>query len=198
MAGLVELTVRPARRRRHPGHRGARGPRDRRRRREADPRCDRPRWRCRAFAARSSCRWSATRSWARSRWPTLDPIDPGRTRPTPARDPGLAHRAGLGGAAAARGDPPAEPEPRNSTRQELARSELALREQTRILQSVLDCMGDGVVVADATARFLVFNPAAERILGHGRIDTPPAGVVAPLRDLPARSSHPLPRRRTCR
>ena len=49
--------------------------------------------------------------------------------------------------------------------QELARSELALREQTRILQSVLDCMGDGVVVADSHARFLVFNPAAERILG---------------------------------
>ena len=42
----------------------------------------------------------------------------------------------------------------------LAHSELALREQTRILQSVLDCMGDGVVVADATGRFLVFNPAA--------------------------------------
>jgi PAS domain S-box-containing protein len=55
---------------------------------------------------------------------------------------------------------------------ELARSEAALREKTRILQSVLDCMGDGVVVADSNARFLVFNPAAERILGHGRIDEP--------------------------
>ena len=49
----------------------------------------------------------------------------------------------------------------------------ALREQTRILQSVLDCMGDGVVVADPNARFLVFNPAAQRMLGHGRIDSPP-------------------------
>ncbi len=57
--------------------------------------------------------------------------------------------------------------------QELARSEVALREQTRILQSVLDCMGDGVVVADREGRFLVFNPAAERILGHGRSDRPP-------------------------
>jgi two-component system NtrC family sensor kinase len=56
---------------------------------------------------------------------------------------------------------------------ELARSESALREQTQILQSVLDGMGDGVVVADSNARFLVFNPAAERILGHGRIDSPP-------------------------
>jgi two-component system NtrC family sensor kinase len=54
--------------------------------------------------------------------------------------------------------------------QELARSELALREQTRILQSVLDCMGDGVVVADSNSRFLVFNPAAERIVGQGRSD----------------------------
>jgi two-component system NtrC family sensor kinase len=56
--------------------------------------------------------------------------------------------------------------------QELARSESALREQTRILQSVLDCMGDGVVVADPAARFIVFNPAAQRMLGHGRIDSP--------------------------
>ena len=55
--------------------------------------------------------------------------------------------------------------------EELARSEGALREQTRILQSVLDCMGDGVVVADSNSRFLVFNPAAARILGHGKSDT---------------------------
>jgi two-component system, NtrC family, sensor kinase len=58
--------------------------------------------------------------------------------------------------------------------QELARSELAVREQTRILQSVLDCMGDGVVVADAQGQFLVFNPAARRILGRDRIDVPSA------------------------
>jgi PAS domain S-box-containing protein len=54
--------------------------------------------------------------------------------------------------------------------QELARSELALREQSQILSSVLDCMGDGVVVADSDERFLVFNPAATRIMGHGRTD----------------------------
>jgi two-component system, NtrC family, sensor kinase len=57
--------------------------------------------------------------------------------------------------------------------EELARSEAALREQTRILQSILDCMGDGVIVADSQASFIVFNPAAERMLGHGRIDKPP-------------------------
>jgi PAS domain S-box-containing protein len=49
---------------------------------------------------------------------------------------------------------------------ELVKSEAALREQTRILQSVLDCMGEGVVVADRDGRLLVFNPAAERILGR--------------------------------
>jgi PAS domain S-box-containing protein len=57
---------------------------------------------------------------------------------------------------------------------ELARSEIALREQTQILQSVLACMGDGVIVADRDSRFLVFNPAAERILGVGRKDAAPA------------------------
>jgi PAS domain S-box-containing protein len=57
--------------------------------------------------------------------------------------------------------------------EDLARSESALREQTRILQSVLDRMGDGVVVADPEGRFLVFNPAAERILGRGRMNVPP-------------------------
>jgi two-component system, NtrC family, sensor kinase len=57
---------------------------------------------------------------------------------------------------------------------ELARSETALREQTHILESVLVCMGDGVVVADRDGRFLVFNPAAERIVGLGRMDAPPA------------------------
>ena len=34
-------------------------------------------------------------------------------------------------------------------------------------------MGDGVVVADSNAQFLVFNPAAQRMLGQGRIDGSP-------------------------
>ena len=75
--------------------------------------------------------------------------------------------------------------------QELARSEAALREQTRILQSILDCMGDGVVVADSQASFIVFNPAAERMLGHGRIDKPAPGMVAALRGLLAGSGDPV-------
>lgn len=48
---------------------------------------------------------------------------------------------------------------------ELGKSEAALREQTRILRSVLDCMSEGVVVADREARLLIVNPAAARILG---------------------------------
>ena len=49
---------------------------------------------------------------------------------------------------------------------ELVKSAAALREKTRILQLVLDCMREGVVVADRESRLLVFNPAAERILGR--------------------------------
>ena len=49
---------------------------------------------------------------------------------------------------------------------ELVKSSTALREQTRILQLVLDCMREGVVVADREGRLLVFNPAAEQTLGR--------------------------------
>jgi signal transduction histidine kinase/CheY-like chemotaxis protein/CHASE3 domain sensor protein len=49
--------------------------------------------------------------------------------------------------------------------QELIDSRGALQQQTRILQSILDSMGDGVVVADTSGKFLVFNPAARHILG---------------------------------
>jgi signal transduction histidine kinase/FixJ family two-component response regulator/CHASE3 domain sensor protein len=48
---------------------------------------------------------------------------------------------------------------------ELIDSREALQRQTRILQSILDSMGDGVVVADTRGKFLVFNPAARQILG---------------------------------
>jgi len=56
---------------------------------------------------------------------------------------------------------------------ELVRSQDALREQTRILQSIFDCMGDGVVVMGRDNKFLLFNPAAERMLGRGRVELPP-------------------------
>ena len=49
--------------------------------------------------------------------------------------------------------------------EELARSEAAYRQQTKILRSVLDSMGDGVLVADENGKMLVLNPAAERLVG---------------------------------
>ena len=56
---------------------------------------------------------------------------------------------------------------------EVAESEQYLREQTRILKCVVDSMGDGVVVADRNGKFLLFNPAAERILGIGAVEGTP-------------------------
>ena len=47
------------------------------------------------------------------------------------------------------------------------RLEEELREQTRFLQSVLNSMADGVIMADETGTFRVWNPAAEHILGSG-------------------------------
>ncbi|MBS0209592.1 MAG: response regulator [Planctomycetes bacterium] len=56
---------------------------------------------------------------------------------------------------------------------ELAHSEEALRAQALILQSILNSMGDGVAVCDAQGKFLIFNPAAQRVLG---IDPPADGT----------------------
>ena len=55
----------------------------------------------------------------------------------------------------------------------LARSEDALRQQKNILQSILNSMGDSVIVADASGNILLFNPAAERLIraGLGRMTT---------------------------
>ena len=55
--------------------------------------------------------------------------------------------------------------------QELVLSEEALQRQTTILQSVLNSMGDGVVVADEEERIILFNPAAEEILRTPLTDT---------------------------
>jgi signal transduction histidine kinase len=56
---------------------------------------------------------------------------------------------------------------------QLAQSEAALLRQTNILQSILNSMGDGVIVADATGKIVLFNPAAERLIRAG------LGTVAP-------------------
>ena len=56
---------------------------------------------------------------------------------------------------------------------QLAKSESALREQTRILRSILESMADGVIVADEQGNFLLFNSSAEQILGIGPGATSP-------------------------
>ncbi|MES2788689.1 MAG: response regulator, partial [Planctomycetota bacterium] len=54
-----------------------------------------------------------------------------------------------------------------------SQSRQELQQQTTILQSVLQSIGDGVVVADQNGKFLIFNPVAERILGLGATDATP-------------------------
>jgi PAS domain S-box-containing protein len=53
-----------------------------------------------------------------------------------------------------------------------ASAEEDARVQKRVLQSILDSVGDGIVVADLTGKFLLFNPAAERIVGLGMQQLP--------------------------
>jgi PAS domain S-box-containing protein len=51
------------------------------------------------------------------------------------------------------------------------RVEQSLRKQTEIFESILHHMGDAVIVADREERFLLFNPAAERMFGAGATET---------------------------
>jgi len=54
---------------------------------------------------------------------------------------------------------------------QLARSEEAHQKQSRILQSILDSMSDGVIVADDEGSLILVNPAAKTML---RLDGDPA------------------------
>ncbi len=56
--------------------------------------------------------------------------------------------------------------------EELALSRLALEAQSLMLQSVLDSMAEGLVAADEQGKFLIWNRAAERIVGYGPADLP--------------------------
>jgi tetratricopeptide (TPR) repeat protein len=47
------------------------------------------------------------------------------------------------------------------------RADAELRNQTRVLESILESIADGVMVVDHEGKFLVFNAAAEQILGTG-------------------------------
>jgi signal transduction histidine kinase/DNA-binding response OmpR family regulator len=54
----------------------------------------------------------------------------------------------------------------------LARSEAAYRRQTKILRSVLDNMGDGVLVTGEDGKMVLLNPAAEQMVGPGAKEIP--------------------------
>ncbi len=49
----------------------------------------------------------------------------------------------------------------------------AQQEQTRMLQLVLDSMGEGLVAADGQGHFLLWNDSASKLLGRGAADLPP-------------------------
>jgi PAS domain S-box-containing protein len=49
-----------------------------------------------------------------------------------------------------------------------------VRDRTRALEPILQTISDGIVVVDREGAFLVFNEAAERILGVGSLDAPPS------------------------
>ncbi len=49
--------------------------------------------------------------------------------------------------------------------EDLARSEQSLRDQTELMQSAFDSMGEGMVVGDENGNLTSWNPVAQRILG---------------------------------
>ncbi|MEO8904479.1 MAG: PAS domain-containing protein [Polyangiaceae bacterium] len=61
---------------------------------------------------------------------------------------------------------------RVTTSEALRESEALLQQQTRILNSILNGMGDGVVVTASDGRTLLFNQAATRLLGVTARDVP--------------------------
>jgi PAS domain S-box-containing protein len=52
--------------------------------------------------------------------------------------------------------------------------DIAFRRQTQIIETSLHSLAEGVIVADATGRFVLFNETAEKLLGMGRqeVDVP--------------------------
>ncbi len=46
-----------------------------------------------------------------------------------------------------------------------------LQNQVQLTDTIFNSMGDGVIAADSTGTFTIFNPSAERILGIGPINT---------------------------
>jgi len=59
--------------------------------------------------------------------------------------------------------------------QELTAERQRLQTKTHLLDSILDCMGEGVVASDQSGKMLVFNQRAEKILGMGPSNVAPDG-----------------------
>ncbi|MBI3893699.1 MAG: PAS domain S-box protein, partial [Candidatus Wallbacteria bacterium] len=55
----------------------------------------------------------------------------------------------------------------------LSVSEHLLRDQSTLLQSIVASVSDGIVATDAAGNFVLFNPAAERLIGIGPLAVPP-------------------------
>ena len=49
-----------------------------------------------------------------------------------------------------------------------------LKDQSQVMETVLNSMGDGIVLCDAASHVILFNPCAERILGMGAKNISPA------------------------
>ena len=70
---------------------------------------------------------------------------------------------------------------------QLAHSEEAHQKQSRILQSILDSMSDGVIVADDEGSLILVNPAATKMLRLDGESAPPDqwaeryGLICPTR-----------------
>ncbi len=48
-----------------------------------------------------------------------------------------------------------------------------LKREAPAMNSILDALSEGIIVADKEGRFVYFNPVAETILGMGMTDTKP-------------------------
>ena len=62
---------------------------------------------------------------------------------------------------------------RREMEEELNQTIGELRHQTQLTNTIFNSISDGVIAADASGTFTIFNPSAERILGIGPIDTTP-------------------------
>ena len=74
----------------------------------------------------------------------------------------------------------------------VARRTAQLSHSNKIQESILASIGDAVVVADNEGKFLVFNPAAERMFGRGATKISPSEWSNAVRSFSAGQDHAFP------